>query len=85
MVVATNRKIKEGEVVSDKMVQTVVVKVERLVQHPVYKKVVKRTRKFMAHDEEGQCKVGDKVKIIETRPISKLKRWKVFEIIEKAK
>lgn len=85
MVVATNRKIKEGEVVSDKMVQTVVVKVERLVQHPVYKKVVKRTRKFMAHDEEGQCKVGDKVKIIETRPISKLKRWKVFEVIEKAK
>ncbi|MBI4596152.1 MAG: 30S ribosomal protein S17 [Candidatus Tectomicrobia bacterium] len=85
MGVITKRKIKEGEVVSNKMTKTVVVKVERLVQHQAYKKVVKRTKKFMAHDEEGQCKVGDKVRIIETRPLSKLKRWAVLEVIEKAK
>ncbi len=85
MAVITKRKIKEGEVVSNKMNKSVVVKVERLVQHQTYKKVVKRTKKFMAHDEEGQCKVGDKVRIIETRPLSKLKRWAIIEIIEKAK
>lgn len=85
MAVITKRKIKEGEVVSNKMNKSVVVKVERLVQHQTYKKVVKRTKKFMAHDEEGQCKVGDKVRIIETRPLSKLKRWAILEVIEKAK
>lgn len=85
MGVGIRRKIKEGEVVSDKMLKSVVVKVERLVQHHAYQKVVKRTKKFMAHDEDDQCKTGDRVRIIETRPISKRKRWKILEIVRKAK
>jgi len=79
------RKNRVGFVVSDKMDKTVVVAVERLVKHPLYKKYIKQTSKFKAHDAENDCKVGDKVKIVETRPLSKTKRWRVVDIIEKAK
>jgi len=79
------RKTRVGIVVSDKMDKTVVVAVERLVQHPFYKKYIKRTKKFKAHDERNECQIGDKVQIMETRPISKTKRWRVVEIIEKVK
>jgi len=75
------RKEKIGEVVSNKMQKTVVVKIDRLVKHPVYKKYIRRTTKFKAHDEENRCKVGDKVRIRETRPLSKEKRWRVVEIL----
>ena len=78
------RKTRVGVVVSDKMDKTVVVAVETLVQHPLYKKRIRRTKKFKAHDEHNQCKVGDKVRIMETRPLSKEKRWRVVEIIESA-
>ena len=74
---------KVGIVASDKMTKTVVVRVDRLVKHPVYRKYVKRRKKFMAHDELG-AKTGDKVKIVETRPLSARKRWRVVEIIQKA-
>ncbi len=77
------KKLYTGKVVSDKMDKTVVVAVTRLAQHPVYKKIVKKVTKFKAHDEENRCKIGDKVSIIETRPLSKEKRWTVLEIIEK--
>lgn len=73
-------KIYTGRVVSDKMDKTVVVAVTRLFQHPVYKKTVKKVSKFKAHDEQNACKIGDMVKIIETRPLSKDKRWHVLEI-----
>ena len=79
------RKIKVGKVISDKMDKTVVVAVERLVQHSLYAKSVRQTVKFKAHDENNESNVGDKVKIMETRPISKDKRWRVVEIVEKAK
>jgi len=79
------RKTRIGKVVSDKMDKTVVVAVERVMRHPLYGKTIKRTKKFKAHDEENRCKVGDKVKIMETRPLSKEKRWRVVEIVEKAK
>lgn len=75
------KKIFTGKVVSDKMDKTVVVEVTRLVQHPLYKKTVKYRKKFMAHDEENRCKVGDIVRIIESRPLSKRKRWVVLEIL----
>ena len=78
------RKTRVGVVTSDKMDKTVVVSVETLVQHPLYKKRIRRTKKFKAHDEHNQCKVGDKVRIMETRPLSKEKRWRVVEIIESA-
>ena len=78
------RKVMIGTVVSDKMDKTVVVAVETSVRHKVYKKTVKRTYKLKAHDEENVCKVGDKVKVMETRPLSKDKRWRVVEIVEKA-
>lgn len=74
-----------GTVVSDKMDKTVVVMVETLVKHPLYGKYVKRRKKFMAHDENNECKIGDKVLIEETRPLSKRKRWRVKEILERAK
>lgn len=77
------RKIYIGKVVSDKMDKTVVVAVERLLQHPLYKKVVKKVTRFNAHDEKEECKIGDKVSIIEGRPISKEKRWRVLRIIER--
>ena len=78
------RKTMIGTVVSDKMDKTVVVAVETSVRHPMYKKTVKRTYKLKAHDEENACKVGDKVKVMETRPLSKDKRYRVVEIVEKA-
>ncbi len=79
------RKTRVGVVVSNKMDKTVVVAVERLVKHPLYKKYIKRTKKFKAHDERNECQVGDKVKIMEARPLSKTKRWRVVEILEKVK
>ncbi len=79
------RKTRVGVVTSDKMDKTVVVSVETLVEHPLYKKRIRRTTKFKAHDEQNQCKIGDKVRIMETRPLSKEKRWRVVEIIESAR
>ena len=79
------RKIRVGTVVSDKMKKTIVVKTERTTTHPLYKKTVKKYKKFKAHDENNSAKIGDKVKIIESRPLSKEKRWRLVEIIEKAK
>ena len=78
------RKVMIGKVVSDKMDKTVVVAVETSVRHKVYNKIVKRTYKLKAHDEANDCKVGDTVKVMETRPLSKDKRWRVVEIMEKA-
>ncbi len=79
-----NRKVRIGSVVSDKMDKTVVVAVETFVTHPLYKKQIRRTTKFKAHDENNECKVGDIVKIMETRPLSKDKRWRLVEVIKKA-
>ncbi len=79
------RKTRVGYVVSDKMEKTVVVAINERVKHPLYKKTMKRTIKFKAHDENNSCGVGDKVLIMETRPLSKDKRWRVVEIVEKAK
>lgn len=79
------RKTRVGLVSSDKMDKTVVVTIADKVQHPLYKKIVNRTVKYKAHDEKNECRVGDKVRIMETRPLSKDKRWRVVEIIEKAK
>jgi len=78
------RKTRTGIVVSDKMDKTVVVAIEEYTKHPVYSKVIKRTKKYKAHDEENACQTGDKVKIMETRPLSKEKRWRVVQVIEKA-
>lgn len=80
-----NRKQRVGRVVSDKMDKTVVVAVETFVTHPLYKKQIKKTTRFKAHDENNECKVGDVVKIMETRPLSKDKNWRLVRIIEKAK
>ena len=79
------RKVRVGKVVSDKMDKTIVVEIEELIQHKLYKKSVKRTVKFKAHDEKNEAKVGDKVSIMETRPLSKEKRWRLVQIVEKAK
>lgn len=79
------RAVRIGEVVSDKMNQTVVVKVSRRFPHPLYKRIITRTAKLVAHDESNECKVGDIVKVMATRPISKTKRWRVAEIVERAK
>jgi small subunit ribosomal protein S17 len=79
------RKVREGLVVSDKMDKTVVVMVEDRVKHPKYGKVIRRTRKYVAHDEENACGVGDRVVLAETRPLSATKRWRVARIVEKAK
>ena len=79
------RKSRVGYVVSDKMDKTVVVAIEDNVKHPVYGKIIKRTLKVHAHDEKNECGIGDKVEIMETRPLSKTKRWRIVEIIEKAK
>ena len=78
------RKSMIGTVVSDKMDKTIVVAVERKVRHNVYGKIVKRTYKLKAHDENNSCNIGDKVKVMETRPLSKDKRWRIVEIVEKA-
>ncbi len=79
------RKTRIGRVVSDKMDKTIVVAVEDDVKHPLYKKIMRRTTKFKAHDENNECGVGDRVEIMETRPFSKEKRWRLVRIIEKAK
>jgi small subunit ribosomal protein S17 len=79
------RKTRTGKVVSDKMDKTIVVAVEDHVKHPLYSKIVKRTYKLKAHDENNECRVGDTVKVMETRPLSKDKRWRLVGIIEKAK
>ena len=81
----TSRKTRIGKVVSDKMDKTVVVAVEDSVAHPLYKKIIKRTYKLKAHDELNECRTGDKVEVMETRPLSKDKRWRLVQIIEKAK
>ena len=81
----TLRKTRVGMVVSTKMDKTVVVAIEDNVKHPVYSKIIKHTLKVHAHDEKNECGIGDKVSIMETRPLSKTKRWRVTEIIEKAK
>lgn len=80
-----NRKTRVGRVVSDKMDKTIVVASETFVTHPLYKKQMKKTTKFKAHDENNECKVGDVVKIMETRPLSKDKNWRLVDIVEKAK
>ncbi len=79
------RKTRTGIVVSDKMDKTVVIAIQDNVRHPLYKKIVKRTVKLKAHDENNECRVGDRVSVMETRPLSRDKRWRVVEIIEKAK
>ena len=79
------RKTRIGKVVSDKMDKTIVVAVEDRVKHPLYGKIVYRTYKLKAHDENNECQIGDRVKVMETRPLSKDKRWRLVEIIEKAK
>ena len=81
----TLRKVRVGMVVSDKMDKTVVIAIEDNVKHPVYGNIIKRTLMVHAHDENNECGIGDKVRIMETRPLSKTKRWRVVEIIEKAK
>ena len=79
------RKTRVGKVVSDKMDKTIVVAVVDNVKHPLYNKIIKRTYKLKAHDEENTCKIGDRVRVMETRPLSKDKRWRLVEVIEKAK
>lgn len=79
------RKTRIGVVVSNKMERSIMVAIERKVAHPIYKKYFKKTTKLMAHDEKNECNVGDKVKIMETRPLSKNKNWRLVEIVEKAK
>lgn len=79
------RKTRVGLVTSDKMDKTIVVSVTDNVKHPLYNKIVKRTYKFKAHDENNECRIGDRVKVMETRPLSKDKRWRLVEIVEKAK
>ena len=79
------RKTRVGKVVSDKMDKTIVVAVVDNVKHPLYNKIIKRTRKLKAHDEENTCKIGDRVRVMETRPLSKDKRWRLVEVVERAK
>jgi small subunit ribosomal protein S17 len=79
------RKTRTGVVTSNKMAKTITVAVERKVKHPIYGKFVKKTTKFHAHDEKNECTVGDTVRIMETRPLSKTKRWRLVEVVEKAK
>ena len=81
----SSRKVRVGKVVSDKMDKTVVIAIADRVAHPLYKKIVGRTYKLKAHDENNECGIGDTVKVMETRPLSKDKRWRVVEIVEKAK
>ncbi len=79
------RKVRTGKVISDKMDKTIVVAIENHVRHPLYGKIVKRTYKLKAHDENNECRIGDTVKVMETRPLSKEKRWRLVEIVEKVK
>jgi small subunit ribosomal protein S17 len=78
------RKIRQGIVVSDKMDQSIMVRVDRTMRHPLYKKIIRRSNKYMAHDQENKCQVGDVVRIMECRPISRHKRWRLFEVVTKA-
>ena len=80
----SSRKVRVGSVVSDKMDKTIVVNVETRMPHPLYGKIVRRSQRYTAHDEENQCRIGDLVRIMETRPISRTKRWRLLEIVEKA-
>jgi small subunit ribosomal protein S17 len=79
------RKVRVGRVVSDRMHKTIIISIERLLTHPLYGRVIKRTSKLYAHDEKNEAHSGDLVKVVETRPLSKLKRWRLVEIVEKAK
>jgi small subunit ribosomal protein S17 len=79
------RKTKIGKVVSDKMDKTIVVAIQDNIQHPLYKKTIKRTVKLKAHDENNECRIGDRVEVMETRPLSKDKRWRLIQVLEKAK
>ena len=79
------RKLRVGKVVSDKMDKTAVVTIDRVIKHPTYKRYIRRTKKYVIHDEENQCKVGDIVRFMETRPLSKSKRWRLVEVVERAK
>lgn len=85
MAIKAKRKVREGVVSSDKMDKTVVVAVMRSFRHPLYKRTIRRTVTFKAHDEKNECKAGDRVRIIETRPLSATKRWRLLEIVERAK
>jgi len=78
---AERRKVLSGEVISDRMDKTITVKVERRIRHSVYERVIRRSKKYHAHDEQNQCHIGDQVRIIETRPLSKTKRWRLLEIV----
>ncbi len=78
------RKIRQGIVVSDKMDQSILVRVDRTMRHPLYKKIIRRSNKYMAHDQENKCQVGDVVRIMECRPISRHKRWRLMEVVTKA-
>ncbi len=79
------RKTRTGKVVSDKMDKTIVVSIQDNVRHPLYKKIIKRTSKLKAHDENNECRIGDTVRVMETRPLSKDKRWRLIKVIDKAK
>ncbi|HVD03290.1 MAG TPA: 30S ribosomal protein S17 [Candidatus Dormibacteraeota bacterium] len=83
--VRARRKVRVGLVVSDKMEKTIVVQVEDLRAHNLYRKVLRRSRRFQAHDETNECRVGDRVRIMETKPLSRTKRWRVVEIVERAR
>ena len=85
MLSRTNRKVRVGVVVSAKMDKTIVVSIERLMRHPVFGKTIRRSKKLYVHDEENKAKMGDKVSVMETRPLSKTKRWRLLEITERAK
>lgn len=85
MVERNLRKVRTGFVISNKMAKTITVAVERKVKHPIYGKFVKKTTKFHAHDEKDECSIGDLVKIMESRPLSKTKRWRLVEVLEKVK
>lgn len=85
MTIKAKRKVREGLVTSDKMQKTIVVAVERSFRHKLYKRTMRRTETFKAHDEKNECKSGDKVRIVETRPLSATKRWRLLEIVERAK
>jgi len=85
MTIMAKRKVREGVVASDKMDKTVVVAVIRSFRHPLYKRTIRRTVTFKAHDEKNECKTGDRVRIVETRPMSATKRWRLLEIVERAK
>ena len=80
----SNRKVREGTVVSNKMDKTATVLIARLMEHPLYHRVVKQSKKVLAHDEKNECQIGDQVRVVETRPLSKRKRWRVVEITERA-